>query len=68
MMPSDMPALPGTTCDRFDAEVRRFIATAAVSRPVEIESPVVTVEPERGPEPETTWVAEVRRPWHTEAA
>jgi hypothetical protein len=63
MMPTDMPALPGTTCGRFEAEVRRSIATA-VSQPVEVEAPPLMVEPE----PEMRKPENVRRPWQADAA
>jgi hypothetical protein len=61
MMRSDVSELP--TCDRFDAEVRRFVSTA-VSRPTEVEPSTMLIEPES----EMRTLETLRRPWQSDAA
>jgi hypothetical protein len=45
MIPNPMPALPGPACDRFDAEVRRYIAPVAC-QPTEVTIPEAASESE----------------------
>jgi hypothetical protein len=65
MMPSDMPDRPVTTCERFDAEVRRFVSTA-VGRPMEVEIGTSVMVNESEHVPVRPVAAD--RPWHAEAA
>lgn len=62
-MPTDMPA-PPTTCDWFESEVRRYMATV-VTRPVEVE---VQTQTTSEPEPQTRTLENARRPWQSEGA